>query len=312
MMGNGGALNGQQSWVDLSGNLNNTSFCPGSKRGQEKWLIFAEMPGFIEVGPNNKDNSGIDVTVKNLTIQQFNSVGVVNKNASLTFENFKAYKTWNTYKCTAKGLIGVEEGATLTIRDSEFIDFVAWAGPGLGTAIVGGQGVGDLEIERSVFKRTSHERTQFLINWVGEAGSKVNIVSSRFQEAGGILILGDGETNFVNSIWVGSNAFAPDFGERFLNESSGDMNIIASSLRWVGNNCPGDATSSLCDVYSIEYLIETRGSGNINFIQSAVGFIFPDQGGEVTDYFKTLGAVGSGGFTADEYTWIQPTEAQER
>jgi hypothetical protein len=89
------------------------------------------------------------------------------------------------------------------------------------------------------------------------------------------------------------------------------MNIIASSLRWVGNNCPGDATSSLCDVYSIEYLIETRGSGNINFIQSAVGFNIPNQGGEFTDYFKTLGAVGSGGFTADEYTWIQPTEAQD-
>ena len=60
------------------------------------------MPGFLEIGKFRADNSGIDVTVKNLTIKQFNQVAVIQKNASLVLENFTAIETWATFQCLCR------------------------------------------------------------------------------------------------------------------------------------------------------------------------------------------------------------------
>ena len=102
--------------------------------------------------------------------------------------------------------------------------------------IVMSPNAGDLNIESSSFA-SLNERRQPVILHNGAVGSKVNIVSSRFYEAGGFDIYGAGETNIVNSIWANKDFEDPNSGDRIVNRSSGDMNIIASSIMWNSNTC---------------------------------------------------------------------------
>ncbi|AUS06505.1 fibronectin type III domain-containing protein [Pseudotamlana carrageenivorans] len=299
--GKGGALNGKQFWINSSGIVNSLSFCPGDV---PTTLQTAYMPGFIEVGTFDQDNSGIDVIIRNLNISQFNQVAKINKNASLVLENFKATDTWATYLCSGNEMIEAYEGVDLTIKDSEFNEAINWAIPGIAASIEGVSNAGNLKIERTVFKGL-YNSEQPAVLWIGKTGSVVNIVSSRFQYSGGISIYGHSESNIVNSIWTTYYFETPNRGDIIVNSSSGDMNIIASSFVWNTNQC-----NLLCQGDGLNNLFEIVSSGNINFMQSAVGFNFNAVPGEAE--LNTLGIFGSatGVFTADEYTWMQPTTQQ--
>jgi hypothetical protein len=298
--GKGGALNGRQTWINGNGTVNNPSQCPQDP--QFNGRLLEVMPGFLSIGKYNQDNSGIQVTVKNLSIKQFNQVASVKKNAALGLENFTAIQTWATFKCQGDALIEVGEGASLTIRKSELNGFYNWAREGLAAVIVG-IGAGDLIIEESRFNRLE-DGDNYFINWVGQPGSVVNIVGSRITWSGGITITGDvSHTNIVNSIWTSYFLFDPDYADRFRNVSTGDMNFIASTLVWNSNQC-----DPLCQNFPSYALIDRLGSGKINFKGTAIGFNFIFDSGSL---INTLGDAGTGGFTADAYTWIQPTVAQD-
>ncbi|TXG34837.1 fibronectin type III domain-containing protein [Seonamhaeicola maritimus] len=302
--GKDGSLNGIQMWIDVSGQINSLSFCPGEDPNGNT-IQSAYMPGFVEIGTPGQDNSGIDVSIKNLTIKQFNQVAVINENASLEFENFTALETWATFECLNDQMIIGRDGVSLTIKDSEFMDAVNWADPGiLAAAISVGPDGGDLTIEGSVFKNL-YDDDNVAIWWRGKTGSEVNIVSSRFQRSGGIFNDGESEANIVNTIWTNYYILEPEIGDLFVNQSSGDMNLIASSFVFNSNECDG-----ICQTYQgFDNLFEIAGSGNINFIQSAVGFNWDPTG---TVALNTLGINGgSGVFTADIYTWIQATSQQD-
>jgi hypothetical protein len=298
--GNGGALNGRKSWATKSGVVNQLSGCPRAKDGT---LILAVTPGFLSIGKPNQDNSDIEVTVKNLTIKQFNQVASVKKNAALVLENFMAIQTWATFKCQGDALIEVDEGASLTILKSELNGYYNWKDFGVASVIVGVD-AGDLTIEETLFNRME-DGDNYLINWIGQPGSVVNIVSSRMRWSGGISIAGEvSQTNIVNSIWTTYYLKEPDYADRFRNVSTGDMNFIASTLVWNNYQCNG-----LCQSVPSYALIERLGSGKINFKGTAISFNFNVTPGE--PLISTLGDAGTDGFTADQYTWIQPTEAQD-
>ena len=298
--GKGGALNGIQTWVNLSGTLNPLASCPGDVSGT---IQFSYMPGFVKIGSSVADNTGIDVSIKNLTIQKFNQVAEIYKNASLVLENFEAYDTWSTYQCAENVMINAAEGVSLTITDSKFSGAQNWSLADAAASIYGFE-AGDLNIENSQFADLC-QRDQPAIYWDGASGSKVNIVSSNIVRSGGIRVLGESVSNIVNSIWVNYYFQVPEIGDRIINSSSGDMNIIASSLIWNTNECNG-----LCQQYLYENLFEIKGAGNINFSESAVGFNWDPETGAVE--LNTLGVNGgSGAFTADVYTWIQPTLQQD-
>lgn len=182
--GNGGALIGLQIWVNTKG-VQITTFCPGDDPDIQQ---IAFMPGFLSVGTRTQDNTGVEVTVKNLDITQFNQIAKVWKNASLVLENFNAFETWATYRCFGNSPIEVSEGGSLTIRDSLFFDSENW-GPDRAAAAIFGLDAGDLNIERSEFSLLNFGG-QYAIDWIGAAGSSVNIVNSRFRRSGGILVDG--------------------------------------------------------------------------------------------------------------------------
>ena len=305
--GKGGALNGLQTWVSVDGEVNKLTSCPGDVLGTVQ-LKF--MQTFLHIGLSGQDNSGVDVTVKNLSIKQFNSIASVKENASLVLENFKADDTWATYNCDAVPLLEAHPGSNLTIRNSLITNSYLWDVQGTATSIVGFPGAGDLIIEETTIAKTS-KGDQYLIFWDGKPNSKVNIVSSRIMGSGGIISTGNAECNIVNSIWVNQYDFKPRHGDRIVNLSTEDMNIIGSSLMWNSNVC-----DSYCE--SLEtgefFLIDskdnvTSNQGKVNFIESAIGINLPETTGTL---IKILGDDSfGGGYTADEFTWIQPTLGQD-
>jgi hypothetical protein len=298
--GKGGALIGSQRWVNASGSWNSVNQCPNLATGES---ILASMPNFMQVGTIGQDNTGITVTVKNLSIEQFNSIAEVRDNAVLELDNFNADKIWSTLSCISKGLLGAGTGSSISIKNSQFTNTVNWGALGVAPEIAG-LNSGDLTIENTLFYN-NNVGNQFAISWNGASGSEVNIVSSRFMSSGGIQVFGNvSVSNIVNSIWVNQDTGNPMFGDRIINNASGDMNITASSLMWNDNDCDLACQSQLA-----QSLILRRGAGKINFKESAIGINFPS--GSAT-LLNTLGNTGTGnGFSADTYTWIQATTNQD-
>lgn len=293
--GNGGALNGYQKWVSANGDINPLGQCPGSIPST---IILRQMPNFMQVGVFGEDNSGISVTIKNLTIKEFNSIAEVRQGTSLIVDNLKAENIWASYRCDERGLFEVLNDATLSIKNSEFKNSVNWGDDGVVPSI-GGISAGNLTIENCLFYNNNNG-SQFMVDWNGAGNSEVNIVNSRFLGSGGIHILGSvSETNIVNTSMVNNNTGTPEAGDRIVNNASGPMNITASSIKWNSNEC-----NALCPISS-QILIESQ-NGVINFSESAIGFNFPETTGTL---LATLG--GSGSFTADANTWIEPTSNQD-
>jgi len=302
--GNGAALNGIQSWIGQGGIVNSTSACPGNVSGT---FQLAFMPGFLKVGTPGADNSAIEVTVKNLYIEQFNSIAEVNENATLIFDNFEAQETWSTWQCVSESAILARTGASLEIYNSIIEDAVMWGISGLSAAIFGGQNAGDLTIEGSILLNNNLD-AQPAINWDGASGSEVNIVSSRLVRSGGIISAGASVSNIVNSTWITNKVGVPSLGDRFENASSEAMNITASSFVWNTWQC-----DALCQGFlAFNNLFEIKGAGNINFSETAVGFNFDFPIVPPATELNTFGVNGGTGvFTADAYTWIQPTTQQD-
>lgn len=295
--GKGGALNGSQKWIRSDGVVNDLTFCPGDL---PTTTILRRMPGFINVGAKGQDNSAIAVTIKNLSIKQFNAIASVRENATLNLENFKADEIWSSLRCSERGLFEASSGASLSLKNSNFTNSVNWASDGSGTAILSSNNAGDLTIENCLFYNIN-EGNQFLISWNGSSSSEVNVVSSRLLGVGGVSIFGATiESNIVNSTMVTDDTGTPRVGERIRNFSSGPMNITASSIRWNNNQC-----SAPCSISPL-ILIES-GNGPINLSESAIGFTFTSDTGTL---LATLGGTGTG-FTADENTWIEPTSNQD-
>jgi len=181
-----------------------------------------------------------------------------------------------------------------------------------------GSGAGDLTIVDSQFFSIDAGYPQNTIFWDGVPGSKVDIVSTLFGrsgrvdspffgKAGGVVIFGDAETNIVNSLWNNDIFGDMGIGDTLINQSSGDMNIIASTLIWNSDEC--EPNRECADPLTTPHLIIRLGSGRINFKQSAIGLNFVSAPPKTS--VLTLLDEGTNGFTADSDTWIQPTQRQD-
>ena len=303
--GNGAKLFGEMVWIDGNG-INRA----GQDCAVAGDIIQALTPGFITVGVKGNDNADITVTVRELNMEGLSAVAVIQNNASLVMEdltlkkifsqpddgcvqpaisagpgaNFSAYRTvWNNIWNAGRAIGGVPSNGAI------------------GSFGTGGRG--NLTIEDSLFVRVAEAGA---ISWDGQAGSEVNIVSSRFEIAGGIAISGAATSNIVNSIWSDFGT-RPNLDDRIVNLSTGEMNIIASTLLFGSVNCDGICQG---EAGSAGRVLRDNPGAKINLIQSAIGVTDPDQGPKQTKLLDP-GSAGGAGFSADVYTWIQPTALQD-
>jgi hypothetical protein len=282
-------------------------------------LVVELSPGFIAVGEFGQDNSGIDVTVSDLDLEGLSSVAFVNNQASLTIEDAKIQKIYSYWGACTLSAVNVRTAASFTANNTDWFDIWNDGDVLLGTIYqpaIGGLDAGDLTIQDSRF---SLVREAGVIAWSGVAGAVANIVTSRFDRAGGMVFRGATTANIVNSIWSDSieESLSSDPGwpdDRLVSATTGDVNITASTILYSGVQC-GDLCQDVLDGGSKGWIyVETDGS-TINFIESAVGVNIPtDQLGqdEVTvPLLDSAALVALPAFSADTKTWIQPTDKQD-
>ncbi|WP_288954555.1 fibronectin type III domain-containing protein [uncultured Polaribacter sp.] len=298
--GNGSSINAKQWWIAADGTTNSLAACPGSIGST---TIMLKAPTFLSVGTIGQDNSAITVTIKDLSIKEFNGVAQIYENATLNLENFKASDIWATNNCPSgtTGMMSVASGGSLSIKNSSFQESMNWeTTPDVTATIISEPNAGNLTIENSLFYDLNKQK-HYAINWEGSSSAVANIVSSRFLGAGGLKISGGTTTNIVNSTFVLSDGLSVlNYGERIWNNSNGAMNFIASSIRFNGNECNLE-----CSSYSVNSLIHNSSSGSLNFKESAIGFNFPSTTGTI------LLTLEGSNITADGATWIEPSVSQD-
>lgn len=295
--GNGARIIGHMGWVDSSGNLNGHEICPWSLPGV---VVTNIPPGFMKVGKfrDAGANAGLTVTVKNLNIRQLNSIARVNDGASLILDNVNASDIWSVYHgCGDAVLIG-QNNVNVTLKNSRWDRILTWSAYLLpevpGETIVAESG--NLNVENS--KLFSFNASA--VSWSGTPANKVNVVTTEIFNSGGIAVRGDATTNVVNSLFYADPLSHERLDQRFVNASSGPMNLIASTFLFVELKC-----DQLCqDAASPGYFYSTLPGGAINFQQSAVGVGWPGAVAGV-ELLKAL-SVNPNIFSADQYTYMQP------
>ena len=297
--GNGARIIGHMGWVDSSGNLNGHEICPWSLPGV---VVTNIPPGFMKVGKfrDAAANAGLTVTVKNLNIKQLNGIARVNDGASLTLDNVNASDIWSVYHgCGDAALIG-QNNVNVTLKNSRWDRILTWSAylvPEVPGETIAAES-GSLNIENS--KLFSFDSAS--VSWSGTATDKVNIVSTEIFNSGGIAVRGDVTTNVVNSLFYADPLSHERLDQRFVNASSGPMNLIASTFLFVELKC-----GQLCqEAASPGYFYSTLPGGAINFQQSAVGVGWPDPVASAGAYLLRTISANPNVFSADQYTFMQP------
>ena len=288
--GNGARIQGQQYWLNPSG-IKSMSSCPSTTYGT---VMMASTPGFVLVGlAGGVDNAGINVEVRDLVMDQLNSIASVRKNAGLRISGSKMTNITRAIDCGGDGLIGVHEGS-LDLIDSEISSSYNWTDG----SILGAASIIDVEGQANVL------RTKLLSNSYAyglTVAGTANVVSSQFVSSGGLHAIATSTLNFVNStmFFFGS----PTALERVTNASaSATTNIVASTISVPFGHCSATA----CRNTGYTAVPFTPLGGTINLRQSAVGVrASAPADSKVIETNGTSGAV-----TADPLTWIQPVDGQ--
>ena len=296
--GNGARVIGHMSWIDSNGNLNNHSSCPWS---MPKVVVTNIPPGFIKVGTksNPTANAGLTVTVKNFNISQLNSIARVNEGASLTLDTVNTHDIWSFYRGCGETppLIG-QKNVNVTLKNSRWDRILTWSAylvPELPGETIAAES-GNLTIENS--KLFSMDAAA--VSWDGTATNKVNIVTTEIFNSGGIAVRGDVNTNFVNSLFYADPLSNVRIDQRFVNASTGPMNLVASTFLFTSLECGQQCQ----DLGSPGYFYSTQYGGAINFQQSGVGVGWPGAASGV--YLLNALTANPNIFSADQYTFMQP------
>ena len=107
---------GYNQWIDKSGRIN-PHHCP---TGSD--IIVAQTPGLIAVGIYGVDNSGIDVTLKNIDVDGLNTLAYVNKAASLSVSNGSFTNLLSSFRSCQLPTIELKDKASLSLYKTTFED----------------------------------------------------------------------------------------------------------------------------------------------------------------------------------------------
>lgn len=108
---------GNNTWIDTSGRVNPHN-CPNSIHD----IILAETPGLLAVGIYGADNSGIDVTLKNIDVDGLNTLAYVNKAASLSVSNGSFSNLLSSFRSCQLSTIELKDNSSLSLYNTNFED----------------------------------------------------------------------------------------------------------------------------------------------------------------------------------------------
>jgi hypothetical protein len=294
--GNGATVFSNPAWINTAGVLNPIG---GGVRCQSDPPAIVASPAmpFLQIGTFGQDNTGIEVTVRNLNALTINNFAIGELNSSLTLDGVHVERIRAISPCDRAVVEGdfrelvirnttIEDG--YSFRDTIYAEdsYYVFAG------VI--EGSGNLVIEDvSLIDNVAAGA----IAW---NRGDVKIVSSRFVDSGGVQIL-DGEALIVNSaIDLGTNG-GGDSWNSIVAGPGGEIDLIASTV-YVGFH--GDSPD-------LEGQPLHAAGGVIRLVESAVyGGATADTVGEPLAgraYYASLG----GTFVADDFSWVSPVDDQE-
>ena len=312
IVGNGNTANGYVRYIDRNGNINPDG-CPASASdGPSATFTWASRGGsLIDVGVRGADSSGIEVSISGLNMKDLTRVGHIRRNAKLTIEDARIDNIQSVSLDCNTAIIRAEEGADLTIRNTEFYKLTLPAEPFFSPSspiipingIIEGYDAGELTMDRvTVIDSIGAEAA--LVIWSGGA---VKIVSSRFFLSSG-FIFDDNSVDFVNSMFHNFLPAPAEFRDNIFLSNGAVLNSEASTFYWTSLGCEGCAVTGSIGTTPINGL----GLGtyynygplpSVHFKSSALGSIDPP-----LPLQKLWGDPGV--FSSDAFTWIQPTAGQ--
>ncbi|OED83086.1 fibronectin type III domain-containing protein [Vibrio breoganii] len=298
--GNGATINGNQLYVSkISGHINVLNRfdddCP-SDLNSDKYVLGALAPPLIEVGRDLTDSAGVDVTIKNLNVRSLSGIAAVRPNASLTIENSTFTDIRDLQVSCNRFPITADNGADVTLDGVTIKRSKVWEKPGL-SALIFGTGTttpwsSKLIIRNSVFD--TNYAGNFIL-WYGD----VDIVSSQITNSGGVRVY-DSDANIYNTLL--SNAFSTSEDWFYANNSN--VTLKASTLSFAEVDCP-PATCIVAPLSPHHEPVQSTNNSGITLVQSAIQVLYTGS----TLYPTALLAGYSGGtFSADQYSFIQPTD----
>ena len=295
--GNGHSFTSTPIWINSGGTVNPNGSCPSRVTGM---FLGSEPAGAFEVGTSNTDNSAISVSIENLVVQGLNSLVLAHDNAQVSLDGVQAHGLTDLY--CSRPAIESQTGASLTITNSSFDLGINWdsAIEGVGASLIEG-GPGALTVLSSTFTTNTYPGA---IGWDVSGGKTANIVSSQLVSSGGILILGDGTANIVNSIVNMGSLDSRASTDRIAAAVGATVNVKASTVKVPGPRCDRSAIIGACTATPAGFL--TADSATLNLLQSAVGTGILDE----TAATSVIAGSHGGTFTADAQTWVQPVAMQ--
>lgn len=300
----GSTVHGNNTYISsANGNVNQLDTGDSCPNGSTSTYILAGIAGgLFQVGQRNADNSGIELIVENLKIKQLSQVVGVRDGAKVTLRDVEAIDIRDLQYCT-RPVVQAFDDADVTLENvtiSKSTDFNQVV-PG---AVVFGVN-GRLEIYNSVF---SLNPTRYAVSWNGDA----DIVTSRFFSSGGLWLAGSGTMQVINSLFL-PEEIGPSrrYQDGFVVTGSGTMRFKASTVVYHVNDCR-PFPSLDCDWSGGQpsaAALQAR-AGRIELVQSV---IHVQTIGPVFNPNSTLllEELGSGDISADDLTFIQPVDWQD-
>ena len=265
---------------------------------------------FAQVGTFGQDNSGVDVTIRNLNADGVASLLSVNDKATLSVDGGRYTNIVNYTGVDGRSAFVANNGATLNLDGialnknypfGDIIavdnDFVIFNGSVSGLAST-------LNMQNSTITGSYGAGA---LNWVG---GTANVVSSVLSNSGGLQISGGdggivGTLNFTNSILELNDGETMQQTQRILTGPNGMANVEASSILY--NSVFSNGSN---EPFGYEGMPLTAAQGGtINFDSSVVVPLNWD------DFFAgndTYIELTGGNLTADELSFVMATASQDQ
>lgn len=307
--GHGATLVGNPTFV-TSGGLEITKDAPTRFNPASDTLVMGSY-SFLNIGVEGADNSAIHVVINNLHADGLNRFARVEQNARLDLTGSTITRSVNFTDSTGHtpGFL-LQPGATLNVAGLQASRNFALTHDGFFTGFFYTEDA-TLNISDSVVENSITGGV------ILQGGGTVNVVSSIFRGSGGVSVIassqGAGTANIVNSVIFLAG------GSVFMNGLDGELlpNRIQSLN---GSTVNLTASTVAADLLSLDKTpteaangipLEAADGGVIN-LYSSVAMVAPDEDdfpGQIA--YKTAGLTTSGTLTADAYSFVHTTPAQD-
>lgn len=232
--GNNARLVGNPSYLTSTGDVaTKTNIVSGAYGSPFTPTDVILTPGvsFAKIGTYNQDNTGIDVTIRNLNADGVASIASVNQHASLTVEGGRFDNIVNYTESSGRAAFATYTSSTLNLngvalnRNFPFGQVIPISNDAVAF-------LGSISSENSTVNvQNSTIDNSYGGGAVAMTGGTTNIVSSILRNSGGVQV-GDGTMNLTNSI-ISFNSGGETLQQttRLLAQGSGAvLNVTASTV----------------------------------------------------------------------------------